>query len=229
MSLIEMIELYHGSPNIIEKPVLGAGNARNDYGLGFYCTKEIELAKEWACPTRSDGFANKYSIDMEGLDVLDLSARRYNILNWLAILLENRIFDIATPMARDAKDFIISRFVPEYRLKDVIIGYRADDSYFSFAKAFINNAIPLSALAKAMKLGKLGIQTCIKSETAFSRLAFKEAIAVDGDEYFIRRSTRDRKAREDYLKLLEESNDRDVVYIMDIIRQDWRKDDERLQ
>lgn len=224
-----MIELYHGSGNIIEKPVFGAGNAKNDYGLGFYCTKEIELAKEWACPTQNDGFANKYSMDMEGLDILDLSAKGYNILNWLAILLENRIFDITTPIARDAKDFIISRLIPEYRLRDVIIGYRADDSYFSFARAFINNAIPLSALAKAMKLGKLGIQICVKSETAFSRLAFQEAIAVDSDEYFIRRSTRDRKAREDYLKLLDVSNVRDAIYIMDIIRQDWRKDDERLQ
>jgi len=224
-----MIELYHGSPNIIERPVFGSGNARNDYGLGFYCTREIELAKEWACPTQNDGFANKYSIDMEGLDLLDLSCERYNVLNWLAILLENRIFDIPTPIARDAKDFIISRFIPEYRTKDVIVGYRADDSYFSFAKAFIGNAIPLSALTKAMKLGKLGIQICIKSEAAFSRLVFEEAIAVNGEDYFIKRSTRDRKARENYLKLLAQSNDREAIYIMDIIRQDWRKDDERLQ
>ena len=224
-----MIELYHGSPHIVEKPIFGEGNARNDYGLGFYCTREIELAKEWACPTRKDGFANKYSIDMTGLDILNLSAQNYNILNWMAILLDNRIFDITTPLARDARDFIISRFTPEYKSKDVIIGYRADDSYFSFAKAFINNAIPLSSLAKAMKLGKLGIQTCIKRKTAFSRLIFQGATAADGDEYFIKRSTRDRKAREDYLKLLEEVDHKTAIYIMDIIRQDWSNDDERLQ
>lgn len=222
------MDLYHGSQNIIQKPSFGAGNPRNDYGLGFYCTKEIELAKEWACTTRNDGFANMYSFDIEGLNVLDLSAGGCNVLNWLAILLENRIFDIATPIARDARDFIISRFLPEYKTKDVIIGYRADDSYFSFAKAFINNAIPLSSLEKAMKLGKLGIQTCIRSERAFARLEFKEAIAANGDEYYIRRSTRDRKAREDYLRLLEDVNIKDAVYILDIIRQDWKKDDERL-
>ena len=227
--LVFMIELYHGSSNIIEKPSFGLGNPRNDYGLGFYCTKEIELAKEWACSTQNDGFANRYSFNAEGLDVLDLSKRKYNILNWLAILLENRIFDIATSVAREAKDFIISRFIPEYKSKDVIIGYRADDSYFSFAKAFINNAIPLSSLEKAMKLGKLGIQTCIRSEAAFSRLCFLEAIPANGEEYYIRRSTRDRKAREDYLKLLEQDNIKDAKYVIDIIRQDWRNDDERLQ
>lgn len=224
-----MIELYHGSPKIINYPIFGEGNPRNDYGRGFYCTKEIELAKEWACPTQDDGFANRYLFDSEGLDVLDLSTGQYNILNWLAILLENRIFDIATPVARDAREFIISRFTPQYKSKDVIVGYRADDSYFSFAKAFINNAIPLSSLAKAMKLGKLGIQTCIKSEKAFSRLKFQEAIPANGEEYYIRRSTRDRKAREGYLKLLDEDNVKDAIYILDIIRQDWKNNDERLQ
>ena len=40
------ITLYHGSADIIERPEFGKGNSRNDYGLGFYCTREIELAKE---------------------------------------------------------------------------------------------------------------------------------------------------------------------------------------
>ena len=80
-----------------------------------------------------------------------------------------------------------------------------------------------------MTLGKPGIQTCIKSEKAFSRLKFQEAIPANGEEYYIRRSTRDRNAREDYLKLLEEGNAKDAVYILDIIRQDWKNDDECLQ
>lgn len=224
-----MVELFHGSTKIIRKPSFGEGNPRNDYGLGFYCTKEMDLAKEWACPTQDDGFANRYLLDSEGLDVLDLSSGKYNILNWLAIILENRIFDIATPVARDAKEFIISRFTPQYKSKDIIVGYRADDSYFSFAKAFINNTIPLSSLAEAMKLGKLGMQICVKSEKAFSRLTFLEAIPANGEEYYIRRSTRDRKAREDYLKLLDEGGAKDAIYILDIIRQDWSNNDERLQ
>lgn len=39
--------LYHGSEKIIEKPVYGFGKAYNDYGLGFYCTEELDMAKEW--------------------------------------------------------------------------------------------------------------------------------------------------------------------------------------
>lgn len=41
--------LYHGSEKILEKPVYGFGRTDNDYGRGFYCTEDRELAKEWAC------------------------------------------------------------------------------------------------------------------------------------------------------------------------------------
>lgn len=37
--------LYHGSNHIIDKPLYGAGKKHNDYGIGFYCTENIELAK----------------------------------------------------------------------------------------------------------------------------------------------------------------------------------------
>ena len=39
--------LYHGSDHIIERPIYGKGNVHNDYGLGFYTTWDLEIAKEW--------------------------------------------------------------------------------------------------------------------------------------------------------------------------------------
>ena len=42
------MKIYHGSINIIEKPIYGYGSPYNDYGLGFYCTQEKEKAMEWA-------------------------------------------------------------------------------------------------------------------------------------------------------------------------------------
>ena len=86
------IILYHGSTQIIRTPEYGIGNRYNDYGLGFYCTEELELAKEWACSSEADGFANKYVLKTDGLSILDLSCGKYHILNWLAILLDNRKF-----------------------------------------------------------------------------------------------------------------------------------------
>ena len=45
-SFMKKITLYHGSTKVIEKPSFGEGNPKNDYGLGFYCTENQELAKE---------------------------------------------------------------------------------------------------------------------------------------------------------------------------------------
>ena len=224
------MEIYHGSPLIIEVPEFGKGNSMNDYGLGFYCTEDIELAKEWACKMPKDGFANKYSFDKTELDILNLTSGDWHILNWLAILLENRSFEIGNPVAKDAKEYILQTFLPDYKNRDIIIGYRADDSYFSYAKAFLNGGIPLNALAEAMKLGKLGEQICIRSKAAFGRLRYIDATLADGQEYYIKRTARDTKAREAYLKLLDLSaRDKDSIYILDILRQEWQNDDERLR
>ena len=131
--------VYHGSPKIVETPTYGIGATDNDYGQGFYCTESIELAKEWACPTVTNGFSNKYELCLEGLKVLNLNAEGYTILNWIAILLKHRTFKLRSPISRAAKPYILENFLPDISGYDVIIGYRADDSYFSYAKDFLNN------------------------------------------------------------------------------------------
>ena len=125
----------------VENPVFGAGKPYNDYGLGFYCTENIELAREWACSAELDGYANQYEFNTEGLSVLSLTDGEYTILHWLAILLENRKFRTGASVAASAKQYLLENFLTDYRKYDVIKGYRADDSYFSFATAFLNNTI----------------------------------------------------------------------------------------
>ena len=70
------IIVYHGSIEVVEKPVFGKGKSYNDYGLGFYTTKDLELAKEWATDETNSGYANKYELDLSGLKILDLT--KYN-------------------------------------------------------------------------------------------------------------------------------------------------------
>lgn len=54
--------LYHGSKDIIEKPIYGQGKKYNDYGLGFYCIDNIELAKEWGTSFERSGFSKGIAI-----------------------------------------------------------------------------------------------------------------------------------------------------------------------
>lgn len=211
--------IYHGSNRIIEKPIYGKGNKKNDYGLGFYCTESLELAKEWATSDFDiNGFANKYEIDITKYKVLDLTDKKYNILNWMALLLKNRKIDISNAIANQAKEFIINNYYINTDEYDIIIGYRADDSYFSFAKDFINNSISIEQLEKAMKLGNLGIQIVLKSEKVFDDIEFIEYEVADASEYYIKKMSRDNEARSTYLNSSREYNASNGIYIMDIIR-----------
>ena len=220
--------LYHGSTKLIEKPLFGEGNPKNDYGLGFYCTENQELAKEWASTERNDGFANHYVIDLGKLNILYLNKKPYHILNWLAILLKNRTFVISQGLPAEARDFLLEFFLPEYENYDVITGYRADDSYFSFANAFLNNTISLQQLRQAMYLGKLGEQIVLKSEKAFKALNYIESIPVESSLYYPKRQARDNKAREDFQNVKSLPTSADAVFMIDILRQKWTNNDTRL-
>ena len=85
-----MMELYHGSRQIITLPDLSHSRTHNDYGPGFYCTGIHALAGEWACRNGTNGFINHYLLDTDGLTILDLSKPPYTSLHWIALLLKNR-------------------------------------------------------------------------------------------------------------------------------------------
>ena len=194
---MSVITLYHGSKEIIKRPKFGAG-PNNDYGIGFYCTKEIELAKEWACATKTGGFANVYSLDISDLNVLYLGTPEYGILDWLAILVNNRLLTVDTPMMIESIEYLTEHFLPDTSGFDAIEGYRADDSYFAFAMDFISNTISLRQLNYAMLLGELGEQFMLKSKKAFETINYIRSEPADGEIYFVKRNDRDKQAREEY-------------------------------
>lgn len=220
------ITIYHGSKQIVETPTFGEGKKTNDFGLGFYCTESRDLAMEWAVSSLQNGFANRYTLDMEYLNVLRLDSHDYTILNWMAVLVEHRLFSIKTPVARRARSYLIENFGINVNAFDLIIGYRADDSYFDYAEAFLNNGITVEQLARAMRLGKLGEQLVIKSKYAFSKIKFEGFEVAEKDTYYVLRKARDDDANQTYLSLLEEQPD--GLYIQDIIRGGITNDDPRI-
>lgn len=210
--------IYHGSEQIITKPKFGLGKNNNDYGRGFYCTREIALAKEWACKKGSNGFANKYSIALEELNVINLNSDEYNILNWLALLTKNRGYWQANSIAEQAKTFLQENYLVDTGMTDVIIGNRADDSYFSFAQDFIMGTISLQKLAEAMNLGKLGEQIVLKSEKAFGNLKYLDCELALSEEYYTRKVNRDLEARRSYADIKTGVDYLNDIFIIDIMR-----------
>ncbi len=220
------ITLFHGSEKIVETPVFGEGKKNNDFGLGFYCTESEALAKEWAVSSLRDGLSNRYTLDTEYLNILNLNSSDYTILNWIAVLVEHRLFSIKTPVAHRAKRYLIDNFGINTNAYDLITGYRADDSYFDYAESFLNNGISVEQLARAMRLGKLGEQVVLKSKFAFSRIQFEGFDVAEKEEFYVLRKARDDEANQHYLEMLEEESD--GLYIQDIIRGGITNDDPRI-
>ena len=222
------MQIFHGSEKIIQTPKFGFGNAHNDYGLGFYCTENVELAKEWACQKNQDGLANCYELETDELSVLDLSEDKFSILHWLSILMQNRVFSPKSPLGKQNLDFLIENFKIEYNDYDIIKGSRANDSYFSFASDFLENIIPIQSLASSMKLGSLGVQIVLKSEKAFKSIQFLKAEPADSNIYFSKYKERDTKARTNYLESLRHQKIEDGIYLIDIARKPELLNDIRL-
>lgn len=220
--------LYHGSEKIIEKPIYGKGNLRNDYGRGFYCTENEELAKEWACSNNKNGFSNKYELDLEDLNILYLNSEEYNILNWLAILTKNRTYWENSTISEAAKKYVAENFMIDITRYDVIIGYRADDSYFSFARDFVSGTISYRQLNEAMKLGELGEQVVLISKKAFENISYISNSPADARIYYTKKKDRDRQARKKYRETKNIGNLKDELFIIDIIREGMKQNDSRL-
>lgn len=198
------IILYHGTPNKEVTPVFGGGDDKHDYGRGFYLTEDIGLAKEWAVcrPNEVNGWVHKYELDCDGLKILDFQQK--NILAWLAELMKHRD-------AAESKRYrmLAAKFIEKYGIDtsdyDVIKGWRANASYFYIAKEFVRDNIDVDILEELLSLGGLGIQYCIKSELAYSKLheIKEELISVAYSEFNNRYNQRDVEARRNMKNLVD--------------------------
>ena len=223
---MSVIQLLHGTDHIIEVPDIHIGNPHNDYGMGFYCTRVDEMAREWACKKNTDGFVNSYDFDTEGLKVLNLLDGTHTVLNWMALLLQFRTFKLDSEVAVDARDYLIGHYSIDLTGFDVVIGYRADDSYFQYAESFVSNTLPLRSLNKALK----GEQTVVISQKGFNRLYFVNAYPVSKSVYYPKFLDRDTKARDTYRKEIKKSKSyRDDIFVLDILREEMSNDDPRIQ
>ena len=196
--------LFHGSPNETVTPTFGLGNEKHDYGMGFYLTESIELAKEWAVcrPDETNGWVHKFEFDTEGLKVLDF--QQINVLSWLAELMKHRD-------ASDTKRYrvLAQKFIDKYGVDtsdyDVIKGWRANASYFYIAKEFVKDNIDMDILEELLSLGGLGIQYCIKTERAYAKLRefTSSLMSVDYAEFNEKYNERDTNAREKMRQLVD--------------------------
>ena len=206
---MKKITLFHGTPDKIVKPSYGKGEDKHDYGRGFYLTEDPDLAKEWAVcrPNETNGFVHQYEFDTDGLKILDFQDK--GVLAWLAELMKHRD-------AADSKRYrmLAKKFIEKYGVNteeyDVIKGWRANASYFYIAKEFVKDNIDIDILEELLSLGGLGIQYCIKSELAYSKLNEVEGglLTVQYAEFNEKYNQRDITARQKMRELVDSDANR---------------------
>ncbi len=189
--------IYHGSEFIIEKPEYSKGNVHNDYGLGFYCCSNKELAKEWAAKRSGHGYINRYKIRDDRLKILDLTKAPYdNVLYWVALLMHNRELssDTRNNYPRELK-YLEDKYLIDVSKFDIVIGYRADDSYFRFPEAFVRGEITLKSLNRIFQAGDLGKQYVLVSQRSFNLIHFldyQEVYEKSQQDYYKRKNSADK-------------------------------------
>ena len=171
--------LYYGTDSLVINPEYGIGNPSNDYGLGFYLTPNHDLAKLWASKNKNGGYLITYEVNLQNLNVLYLNANNEeDILKWITLLVNHRFSKDDIETYKATINWLREHFYPDISNYDVIVGYRADDSYFAYSRSFLANEMSIEVLSKAMKLGKLGLQYVLISKKAFNNIKYKSHIDV---------------------------------------------------
>ena len=209
------ITLYHGSDKILKNPEFGKGELNNDYGQGFYCTKNKGLAGEWAVLwTQKDGYINEYSFDYTGLKVLYLN--QMPIEHWISVLIANRRGDYEEEYQKRISLFI-DKFGLDINSYDVIEGWRADDAFFSYIEDFFAMALSIENLRKALKFGDLGNQVCLKSKKSFEVIKFIRHYPAPALRFLKSAQNRDVSAKQKYRMM----KDKDVGTLLINLTGGW--------
>ena len=218
--------IYHGASKIVRSPKFGAGRPYNDFGLGFYCSEYPQHAAEWAVSRGSNGFVSTYSIDNEGLRIINLCSNQYTPLHWISLLFNYREFDTSSDIAYRAKEYINRFFSVDHQGCDCIIGWRADNRCFMFAQEFLNGSVSYQRL-KSVLSDDSNRQFVLKSNRAFDRLSFSGYEPALREEHFPVI-----KGRE--LRSIKESSKASVkhdpgLFVTDLIEEEVRHYDTRLR
>ena len=218
--------IYHGSKQLIKKPIVNGSNPFNDYGPSFYVSPDLDAAKMWACKNSQLGIVNKYFVKNESfkrLKILDLTDKnKWSVLNWLAVLMHFR--ELSGKHLKQYSVYLewISKYYVDVTKYDVVIGFRADDAYFRFPLKFFSGELSFDDLERIYLSGKLGVQYAFMSKRAINEIHFEKAIECD-EEYLGAYYSLVVKATKEFDELINAPFDAEKTYIIDLIRKENEK------
>ncbi|MBR3200350.1 MAG: DUF3990 domain-containing protein [Mogibacterium sp.] len=218
-------KIYHGGDRIIRNPSFGTGWPYNDFGLGFYCSEYPQYAAEWAVGPGRNGFVSSYSIDCDGLRIINLCSTQYTPLHWLGLLFNYREFDLSSDTAYRAREYINKYFSVDHQASDCIIGYRADNRCFMFAQDFLDARLSYQRFRNALTGDNSNRQFVLKSNRAFDRIIFTGYEPALSETSLPVRQSREIRA----IKSMTPAAEKKGLFITTLIEEEVRPYDTRLR
>ncbi len=160
------MKTYHGSLEVVERPMILLPNRRLDYGEGFYTTTSEKQSKEWvkrriAERHATHGYVNVYEFDDRKLSELKHLIFSEPNKDWAEFVMANRTD---------------KNFSHDY---DIVYGPVANDRVYLQFNLYEAGAISIETLLRELKTYKLADQYLFHTEKALTALRFIEAIKTE--------------------------------------------------
>ena len=152
------ITLYHGGYQEIREPDLNRGREDIDFGVGFYLTPDIEMAKRyaynWGIPVVS-----VYEVDLDALTKYEFSLNE----EWLDYIKQNYHF----------KDSLVDKY-------DILIGPSADNTIF--CESMLYDYFSIDKVSEFFNSVGYPVQYVLKTPTATKHCHFVESFTLTEEE-----------------------------------------------
>lgn len=148
--------LYHGSNAIVKKPDLSLSREDIDFGIGFYLTTDINMAKKWAS-SKAKSIVNTYSICTDNLNIYTFSLDK----EWLEYIRACREYGDE-----------IQEIKNRYNEYDILIGPTADDKLFDTVQQYLDGELSSETAVKYLNVAGYANQIVLKTQKAVDAITF---------------------------------------------------------
>lgn len=162
------MKLYHGSTQIVDKPLVSVGRSNLDFGKGFYATDLQTQAEKWISRFVSLGkksFVNIYNFDNQNIDT-KCKYKKFLDYNeeWLDFIIN----------CRSGKN--------DYLNYDIIEGGIANDRVFNTIELYFSNLIDKNTTLNRLKYEKPNNQICFINQSVMDDVLQFEAYYEIGEK-----------------------------------------------
>lgn len=182
----QKIILYHGTASIFDIPDISYSREDIDFGVGFYCTEDLEMAKMWAAHKKRS-IVNVYELDLSNLNIYHFKADE----EWLAFIQGNRMWDK----------------IEDYSSYDILMGPTADDKLFTTLNRYMDGEYTAEMAIAIINIMGYNNQVVLKNKKAIQQIKYKNRILISNEEKITlkQKSSFNYKIRmKDELKILKE-------------------------